>query len=86
MFGSTNTGFGGTSSTFGFGSSTSTTNSLGLGTLDNPMKDLEIQSPPDDTVSSLKFCPKADFLIASSWANDVSVRNLHLFAFYDPFY
>lgn len=76
MFGSTNTAFSGTSG-FAFGNS-STTNSLGLGTQDNPMKDLEVQAPPDDTVSALKFSPKADFLIASSWANDVSIINMHL--------
>lgn len=72
MFGATTTGFGVGTSTFGgFGSSTPSTNTLGLGTQENPMKDLEVQSPPDDTVSSLKFSPKADFLIASSWANDI---------------
>ena len=42
------------------------------------MKDLEVQAPPDDTVSAMKFSPKADFLIASSWANDVSIVNLLL--------
>ncbi|XP_073258096.1 mRNA export factor-like isoform X2 [Porites lutea] len=71
MFGSTGSSFGGTSSFGTFGSTSTTTNSLGLGNTDNPMKDVEVQSPPDDTVSALKFSPKADFLIGSSWANDV---------------
>ena len=70
MFGSTSTF--GTSSGFGggFGTTTSQTN-LGLGSNPNPMKDVEVQSPPDDSISAMKFSPKADFLIASSWANDV---------------
>ena len=72
MFGTANKTFGGTTSFGTFGSTSSTTNTLGLGTSDNPMKDVEVQAPPDDTVSALKFSPKADFLIASSWANDVS--------------
>lgn len=72
MFGSTSSSFGGTSSFGTFGSTSTTTNSLGLGNTDNPMKDVEVQSPPDDTVSALKFSSKADFLIGSSWANDVS--------------
>ena len=78
MFGTANKTFGATSSFGTFGSTSSTTNSLGLGTSENPMKDVEVQSPPDDTVSALRFSPKADFLIASSWANDVSTA--HLFA------
>ena len=77
MFGSTNTAFSGASSFGTFGSTSATTNTLGLGTLDNPMKDIEVQAPTDDTVSALKFSPKADFLIGSSWANDVSIVNLH---------
>lgn len=60
-----------------FGSSTSSIGSkvpltLGLGTLQNPMKDLEVASPPDDSVSAIKFSPKASFFVASSWSNDVS--------------
>ena len=72
MFGSTSKSFGGTSSFSTFGSTSTATNSLGLGTNENPMKDVEVQSPPDDTVSALRFSPKADFLVASSWSNDVS--------------
>ena len=72
MFGTTTTGFGGTSSFGGFGSTAATAN-LGLGSQPNPMKDVEVSSPPDDSVSALKFSPSANFLIGSSWANDVSV-------------
>ena len=78
MFGSAGTAFSGTSGFGTFGSTSTTTNTLGLGNSDNPMKDLEVQAPPDDTVSAMKFSPKADFLIASSWANDVSIVNLLL--------
>ena len=60
-----------------FGGNTSSlankvTPSLGLGTLQNPMKDVEVASPPDDSVSAIKFSPKASFFVASSWSNDVS--------------
>lgn len=75
MFSSGTTAFGGTNTFSGF-NSVSTGNSLGLGSVENPMKDIEVQSPPEDTVSAVKFSPKADFLIASSWANDVSTKCL----------
>ena len=38
----------------------------------NPNKDIEVQQPPSDTISCLKFSPNANFLIASSWDNNVS--------------
>lgn len=41
----------------------------------NPMKDFEVASPPDDTVSALKFSPatiQQNFLIAGSWDSSVS--------------
>jgi len=37
----------------------------------NPNKDIEVQQPPGDTVSCLKFSPNTNFLIASSWDNNV---------------
>nr|QBH73994.1 mitotic checkpoint protein and poly(a)+ RNA export protein [Thermobia domestica] len=49
-----------------FGSSTPTTA--------NPMRDFEVISPPDDSVSCLAFSPAAipqNFLIAGSWDNNV---------------
>ena len=41
----------------------------------NPMKDFEVVSPPDDSISSLAFSPATipqNFLVAGSW--DCSVR------------
>lgn len=41
----------------------------------NPMKDFEVASPPEDTVSAMEFSPatlQQNFLIAGSW--DSSVR------------
>lgn len=41
----------------------------------NPMKDIEVASPPEDTVSAMEFSPislQQNFLIAGSW--DSSVR------------
>jgi len=64
MFGTTT--FGGPS-LFG-GTTTSTTNY-------NPMKDVEVPSPPDDSVSVLAFSPgtlPTTFLAAGSWDNNVS--------------
>lgn len=40
----------------------------------NPMKDFEVTSPPDDSISSLAFSPAClpqNFLIAGSWDNNV---------------
>lgn len=40
----------------------------------NPMKDFEVSSPPDDSISSLAFSPSTlpqNFLIAGSWDNNV---------------
>ncbi|XP_065667536.1 mRNA export factor RAE1 [Hydra vulgaris] len=51
--------FGGTSS-FSFGSSLTTAS-----------KDVEVQQPPSDTISCLKFSPNANFLAATSWDNKI---------------
>ncbi|XP_047334673.1 protein RAE1-like [Impatiens glandulifera] len=37
----------------------------------NPNKSTEVAQPPGDSVSSLCFSPKANFLVASSWDNQV---------------
>lgn len=40
----------------------------------NPMKDTEVVSPPDDSISSLAFSPgtlQQNYLIAGSWDNQV---------------
>ena len=71
MFGTTT--FGGTS-LFG-GSATTTTNH-------NPMKDIEVPSPPDDSVSVLAFSPgtlQTTFLAAGSWDNNVFSSHAALF-------
>lgn len=69
LFGSTQqptTAFGG-----GFGQST------GIMTAQshNPMKDIEVPSPPDDSISALVFSPPAlqmqNFLVAGSWDGQV---------------
>lgn len=59
----------GTSS--GFGATTTPSSA-------NPMKDFEVTSPPDDSVTSLAFSPATipqNFLIAGSWDNNVSECN-----------
>ena len=60
----TNAGTFGTSSVFGSAQQTNY----------NVMKDYEVTSPPDDSVSSLAFSPgvlPSTFLIAGSWDNNV---------------
>ncbi|CAG2255983.1 GLE2 [Mytilus edulis] len=56
---------------FGSTSAFSTTASTNT----NAMKDVEVQSPPDDSVSCIKFSPTStgtsSFLIAGSWDNNV---------------
>ncbi|KAL9685384.1 hypothetical protein QQ045_022834 [Rhodiola kirilowii] len=37
----------------------------------NPNKSVEVTQPPSDSVSSLCFSPKANFLVATSWDNQV---------------
>lgn len=37
----------------------------------NPNKSYEVQSAPSDSVSSLSFSPKANYLVATSWDNHV---------------
>ncbi len=67
LFGQTS--FGQTSA-FGAGSTLATTAAT------NPMKDLEVVSAPDDSVSCLRFSPSqspsaSNFLVAGSWDNNV---------------
>ena len=62
--------FGGTA-TSGFGVSTAASTASPA----NPMKDIEVNSAPDDSISCLRFSPPAlsqnTFLIAGSWDNNV---------------
>lgn len=69
LFGTTNTAFGASSGTAAgmFGGTAANTNT-------NPMRDFEVVSPPDDSVSCLKFGPGSmgsTFLVAGSWDNNV---------------
>ena len=64
-------------SAFG-GSATSalTSTSAAAASAANPMKDIEVISPPDDSVSCLRFSPSqsptaSNFLVAGSWDNNV---------------
>lgn len=48
----------------------------------NPMKDFEVTSPPDDSVSALAFSPATlpqNFLVAGSWDNNVGIILVYLF-------
>lgn len=62
-----------------FGGSTVFGNTAAFGntataTTHNPMKDCEVTSPPDDSISSMAFgpaCLPQNFLIAGSWDNNV---------------
>ena len=37
----------------------------------NPNKDVELSQPPQDSISSLHFSPVANYLVATSWDNQV---------------
>ena len=37
----------------------------------NANKDIEVTSPPTDSISSLSFSPVANYLVATSWDNQV---------------
>ncbi|GAQ82886.1 mRNA export protein [Klebsormidium nitens] len=37
----------------------------------NPNKDIEVQQPPNDGITSLGFSPKANYLVATSWDTEV---------------
>ena len=43
-------------------------------TAENPMGDIEVDHPPDDTITALNFSPptlQSTFLVSSSWDNRV---------------
>ena len=44
---------------------------FGVASTHNPMKDFEVQQPPDDSISKIAFSPNANYLIAGSWDNNV---------------
>lgn len=38
----------------------------------NPNSDYQLDQPPEDSISKLAFAPNSNYLIASSWDNNVS--------------
>ena len=34
-------------------------------------KDLEVDQPPNDSISKVSFAPNSNYLVASSWDNNV---------------
>jgi len=78
MFGSTTTSSFGGGTGFGSTPAQQTMNTMGMTpqttNVSNPNRDFEVASPPDDTVSCLKFSPSTIpqvYLIAGSWDNNV---------------
>jgi mRNA export factor len=51
---------------------TSTTNTTG-----DISKDVQLTSPPDDSISELAFSPTADFLSVASWDNKVRIYQVN---------
>lgn len=43
----------------------------------SPQSDYELVSPPSDSISSVSFSPKANFLAATSWDNQVKYTFLN---------
>ncbi|KAB1218777.1 hypothetical protein CJ030_MR3G026657 [Morella rubra] len=43
----------------------------------NPNKSFEVTQPSSDSVSSLSFSPKANYLVASSWDNQLMTAPMH---------
>ena len=43
----------------------------GGGSVQNPNKDMAVAQPPNDSISKLAFSPTANYLIGSSWDNNV---------------
>lgn len=59
-----------------FGASSTATNVSSA-----PEKDVEVADPPPDSISSLSFCPVADFLAVGSWDNNVSFLLFYSFTY-----
>ena len=36
-------------------------------------KDMEVDQPPEDSISKVSFSPNSNYMVASSWNNNVSV-------------
>ncbi|XP_077495628.1 ribonucleic acid export 1 [Amblyomma americanum] len=66
--------FGSTGSSVNFGSGVGMFSGTTATGTHNPMKDFEVVSPPDDSISSLAFSPASlqqNFLVAGSWDNQI---------------
>ncbi|MBW0483882.1 hypothetical protein O181_023597 [Austropuccinia psidii MF-1] len=64
-----NSGSNTTSAVFGSGSSTAT--------VTQDPKDIEVENPPTDGISSIAWSPQADFLAAASWSNEVRIYEIN---------
>jgi mRNA export factor len=53
-----------------FGSSAPAASTTSVG---DPSKDIQLNSPPDDSISDLQFSPAGDFLAVSSWDKKVRI-------------
>lgn len=58
-----------TSNVFGSASSSTTTT--------QEAKDIEVENPPTDGISSIAWSPQADFLAAGSWSNEVRIYEVN---------
>lgn len=54
-----------------FGTFHSVNQGGGQGPPYNPNKDIELTSPPNDSISSICWSPVANFVVASSWDNQI---------------
>lgn len=43
-------------------------------------KDMELDQPPEDSISKVAFAPNSNYLVASSWDNNVRSYEIHLFS------
>ena len=70
----------GTTSLFGASAAASAVTNV------NPMKDIEVPNPPDDTISALAFSPAtlpATYLAAGSWDNNVQCFTFFYFFYFN---
>lgn len=59
---------------FGTAASTSAATTNALGELS---KDIALTSPPEDSISDLRFSPKADYLAVASWDKKVRIYEIN---------
>jgi WD40 repeat protein len=56
---------------------TSTSSANALGTTSSGDRDIEVSDPPSDSISSLAFCPTAEYLAVGSWDNQAGRVKLY---------